>query len=386
MLSLPGFGEVTWRVTDHVDQIKLDRVVACCPSVTLAINYVVSHPDKLIPRSVKPYVHEEPNASFVKPRHHARAHYINVGECWIAVKGAEVLVDSNAISNRVENASQSTLHWFTMVENIAPFAHVHAECMDECVKACAAQLAHLDKFGTLAPIPFPLFVLKISDTHWQAYKECMRKRLLPNRYLYEKFIQNISAEDGLGIYVYHMQCAPYPRVLHETTNPPRPIVGESEFETFINGLVGNVFNLLRCGYFCVSLAGGQKGNALQPQNVIFPTGAFVDVDSLTHIDDVDPALFQDLVRITFESLTYTLFCVLHGVTLTNSHLPNFHERVNAFTQAQQLQLPLVLLVYRKLWALHHKSPSGTMLHPQVAHVLFDDDSSLLLTTRDVWKF
>ena len=377
----------TWDISKRCTPDQWEHITRCHPSVKDVLAHIDANPHNLIAKSVKPYERTADGVTFVKPVAHARAHYVCFEDgVTLAVKGSEVLVDRNAIGNRVENASSTILHWFTLVEGIAPYVHVHAECTDECEKAYQAQMAHLEKFNCLAPIPIPLFVFRVPDIHWEAYKTKMKERIANNKYLYDKFLHNVREEDGLGVYVYMMLERPYPRVLHATVNPARPITSVDEYKTFVERHTRNVFKLLLCGYFCVHLAGGQKGMALQPQNVIFPSGGFVDVDSLTHVSDVDAAYFPDLIRVTFEALSYTMFCVLHGTTLDDSHHPVFHERVNAFTQTQQLQLPLVLTLYRRFAELRDEyALQGHHLPPAVEQNMFEQDYVQLIATRDMWR-
>jgi len=380
-MNLLGACDQTWNITANLEQATLERIRATHPYVNDAIALIEKQPQLLVATSIQSYEQHVGDLTLCKPEGHARAHYVCCDTFTIAVKGSEILVDSDALSKRIANANESQLHWFILVEGIAPFAHVYSECIDECEKALQVQKMHFDRFGHLASLPFPLLVFRVPNKHWQAYEHAIAARLKGSKYLEQKLEKNLSTEDGIGIYVYCMEERPVPRVAHVAA----PVESASTLEAFVFRHARQVFKLLLCGYFAVNPGSSHKGSALQFQNVIRATGSFVDVDTLTHVNDVKSEILPDLVRMTYENMTYTIFYLIHGERLNSSFLACYHEKANVGTQSQQLHLPIVLALFKTFQHLRTEfHAQGYKLLPILDTLMFGNTFDHLIGTRELW--
>jgi hypothetical protein len=216
------------------------------------------------------------------------------------------------------------LEHFVFEERKVPGCLLMSEALGEAAVAAETQRAHLRRYGTLARLPVPLFVVQHSDEVVGRALE----HLCANMSKPAARAMEATVTQGFGGYVYYYASAP---IRVRDVDPLVSCLGVRarmlalttqicDVERTIGRWVELFARLLHLGFVPGSLASLRTGICCQPQNACMD-GGFVDLDSVVPVADfVDDTSLQAALQCSFDALVSSVRTLLVG-----SHDPTRDE-------------------------------------------------------------
>ena len=244
---------------------------------------------------------------------------ITQGDTVLAIKGLEPCIGNfEALLRDLRRACYSP---YSIAEHLVfeerkiPGCLGLGEAIREAERALAIQCAHLDRYGSLAHLPVPLFVFRHSDEVVAKTREGLQQILMPAAF---ESIKSMLGS-GLGVYVYFY---PGSTIRVRDLDYLMPGLGFRERlltllqdvcdpEEVIHRWVEGFVRFLHLGFVPGSLSSLRTGICCQPQNACID-GGFVDLDSLTPIEDFGDTALQAALKFSTDSLIQTVRTLVAG--------------------------------------------------------------------------
>ncbi len=333
-----------------------------------------------VPVSCWAFTREE---SFRPPRHHRGFYLRRAGKRGVvAVKGSEPLAgDFGELLQRVsEEVSVSnpseprrTAEHFASIERKVPCAVSLDEARAEAAAALAIHRRHFAAFGSPAPVPYPLAVLRHSAETGERVTHQIAARL--SRTALDQLEPTLR--NGLGVLIAYYPGLPTRATALNYVLPAgspgarmaelRKIVDPARL---IDSWSGFLARLLLIGMVPTTPASGRTGNMCQPQNAALD-GGFFDVDSVIDLDGLPgPAAIMDALHATVRSFHHTVRTVL--VERSYYHLDRAEDLVGDWVSS--------FVRSRLRAALSEQALPGMAPHPVVAG-FFEQELDLAGLTR-----
>jgi hypothetical protein len=243
------------------------------------------------------------------------------GHAVIAIKGLEPCTkDVDRVLRDFRRPSYSPhniLEHLIFEEQKIPAVLSLAEALLEARRAAEIQSAHLRVYGSLARLPFPLFVFRHSVEVERRILEMLRLEL--SKAALETVEPWITA--GLGVYVYYYPTTPVrvrdvESLLQGLSFQQRifALIGICDPEQIVRRWVCCFVRMLYLGMLPGALHSFRTGICCQPQNACID-GGFVDLDSLTPVVSLrDDAAVYAALQFSTESLLSTVRALVAGST------------------------------------------------------------------------
>ncbi len=277
--------------------------------------------------------------SFFRPPGHKRCFYYSpeplepgASTGVIAFKGFEPLApDYDALLDEMEHGlAPDWLSWgfplqrryaehFALFENKPPCSSMIKEVEDQGHAAAEAQRRHLAAYGALARLPIPLLGHRFPDEQTAELLAKFRRHL--SRRAYERIA---TLARGFGGYIYYYGALPL-RIkdynatvnevgFHESLDA---LAERVDLEEILDRWITLYVRILYLGYLPAALQTKGQGNLLLSQNAVLD-GGYVDVDSLTPVEELDDPVFFDSLQFSHWVLFLTVRELLMK-TRTPSH-------------------------------------------------------------------
>ena len=283
-----------------------------------------------LPRTVKTFVAKP----FYRPPGSYRCFYYcpsslddegpggSAGRAVVAIKGLEPCSpDVDVVLRDLKRACYSPhniAEHLIFEENKIPASLGLPEALREAKRAAEIQSAHLRVYGSLARLPFPLFVFRHSVDVERQILENLRRRDLSDAAL-ETVEPRITR--GLGVYVYYYATPPVRArdvelFLQGLGFQQRmfALIGLCDPEEIIRRWVCCFVRMLYLGVLPGALPSFRTGICCQPQNACID-GGFVDLDSLTPLAALqDDTAVYGALQFSTESLLNTVRALVAGST------------------------------------------------------------------------
>lgn len=261
-------------------------------------------------------------AAFRPPRHHRSFYVRGEGPGVVAVKGTEPLVaDFDTLLERVA-AEISVAHaseprraaeHFASLERKVPCAVTVDEARAEASKALAVHAASVRHYGTLAHVPFPLGVLRLSDEVTAGVMERVRATVTGTAL---EQVEPVT-RNGLGVLVNYYPGMPTRVSSLNHILPSAPYTERHERlvelvdpDVVMRSWCRQLARLMHLGFVPATPASGRTGNMCQPQNAALD-GGFFDVDSVEPIHTLPgAAAVADALATSMRSFYYTVRSML----------------------------------------------------------------------------
>jgi len=234
------------------------------------------------------------------------------------------------------------------------------EALREALAARMIQRAHLRHYGSLARLPFPLFVFR----HRPETNTRIREQL--QSFLSEAAFHALrpSLEAGLAVYVYYYPTPPVRVRDIESTLEGLSFQRRSlklltlcDPERVIERWVQGVTRMLYLGVLPASLASLHTGSCCQPQNACLD-GGFVDLDSLTPLDSLpSPTAVDAALEFSMSCMRDSVRALVMG-SLDPTRPEGGHGRFDLHYLTRYLER-----VFER--ALHTESAPGLSLDPRI---------------------
>jgi hypothetical protein len=326
-----------------------------------------------------------------RPDRHVRAFYLDLGSTGsIAIKGSEVWADNfTELIDRLrmtwsiftwslggperhildDVCMMDQLERFPVAEGKPPNVHPLSDALEEAHLCSSYQLAHLERYGEFAHVPFPLLACKWPDE----LRDRVYAMLEPWLSRKTRQIVHDQLQGGMGTFIYWYPTIPI-RVMHlqipnaATTadgisyaERQRRLAAETDIGRAIDGWLRTATRMLALGWLPADPASLGRGNCLMPQNLVLD-GGIVDLDSLREIATINtPGELQFAIQKSCRVLAQAIAWFLVG---TSAGLERF-ERMYAD-------------VYAHVWQAQRELLRGETLPPDVAEIVAADGN---LATR-----
>lgn len=243
------------------------------------------------------------------------------GRAVVAIKGLEPCTrDVNVVLRDLKRACYSPhniAEHLIFEERKIPASLGLAEALREAKRAAEIQSAHVRVYGSLARLPFPLFVFRHSVEVERQILEMLRRELSDDA------LETVEpwVACGLGVYVYYYPTAPVRArdidlLLQGLGFQQRmfALIGLCDPEEVIRRWVCLFVRMLYLGVLPGTLPSFRTGICCQPQNACID-GGFVDLDSLTPLIALrdDTAVYAAL-QFSTDSLLNTVRALVAGST------------------------------------------------------------------------
>jgi hypothetical protein len=282
---------------------------------------------------------------FTRPDRHVRAFYLELsklqskpGKGCIAIKGSEPNSENfhqivkrmgemwNVFSWSIGGGSRHILEdWtllnqlerFPLCEGKPPAVHPMWDAEEEATCALELQTAYFRRFGKLAKIPTPLFVVRwpdaVRDRAWQILKPTLSEKT-------SRLVES-QIEGGLGTFVYYYPSLPLramhlrggdvgPEVAYDVRH--KALAALSDPKQAVEGWIKLTAQILALGWVPTDPANFSRGYCVMPQNLVID-GGIVDVNSLRAASTFPgPGQLEFAVRQTVRELTQSVCWYLLG--------------------------------------------------------------------------
>lgn len=315
------------------DQALYDKISRVAPSIQ------VFNDTQEIPAQKRVTITNEQESPIARPNRHWRAFYLNLEKIiphekgCLAIKGSEALSDnipellekikpvhsiyswstrkSGLGMHNSDHALLTMCDRYLFVENKIPLLYLLSEAIDEVQSTIALQKAYISRYDTIANIPIPLAIYKISPYLLKNCDVIFEKFYDEKRYA---MIRNLM-KDGVAIQVYW-----YPTIPHRVAHIDFPTADSlSQFQERMTYL-SSVMNVERCiekwltlfcrflnmGFLAVDPVSACKGYCIDPGNLVLD-GGMVDLGSMRHIDTFHHKaeiqfVFENSIKLFIESI------------------------------------------------------------------------------------
>lgn len=366
-------GEVHWHLEDHAPEL-FKALQAKLPAVAELTRELREH----VPVQVDWHYGEA--GPVTRPDRHVRAFYLDLPKLLpghapgsIAIKGTEVWADNFAELIDRLRMTWSIFTWslggperhilddvcmmdqlerFPVAEGKPPNVHPLADALEEAYLCSRYQLAHIERYGEFAHVPFPLLACKWPDE----LRDRVYAMLEPWLSRKTKQIVHDQLQGGMGTFIYYYPTVPI-RVMHlqipnaATTadgisyaERQRRLAAETDIAHAVDGWLRTATRMLALGWLPADPASLGRGNCLMPQNLVLD-GGIVDVDSLREIATINtPGELQFAIQKACRVLAQAIAWFYVG---TSAGLERF-ERMYADVYAHVWQAQRELLRNEKL--------------------------------------